>query len=272
MRPCVWQHRRQGDKGAFDEGLAFSVGACHGAWRGGVHCHFCGNSGSNGCADERCSRCEFHRRRQENRGSIYKKNAPSRDTSPGQLYTQITQHAPFPVFLSADEERAQRAVDDGFAVANSRFTFAIGKIVLWSKNPRLVTGPETLEKPTFRKIAIANPAAAPYGLAAIEAMKALGVYETLQPKIVQGNSIAQTYQFIDTGNAELGFVALAQIVGHAGGSRWPVPEKLYTPIRQDAVLLKTGEHAEAALAFLAFLKGPEATRIIQSFGYGTVAD
>jgi molybdate transport system substrate-binding protein len=192
--------------------------------------------------------------------------------STGQLYTQITQHAPFQVFLSADEERAQRAVEDGFAVADSRFTFAIGKIVLWSKNPRLVTGPETLEKPTFRKIAIANPAAAPYGLAAIEAMKALGVYATLQPKIVQGNSIAQTYQFIDTGNAELGFVALAQIVGRAGGSRWPVPEKLYTPIRQDAVLLKTGEHAEAALAFHAFLKGPEATRIIQSFGYGTVAD
>jgi molybdate transport system substrate-binding protein len=192
--------------------------------------------------------------------------------STGQLYTQITQHAPFQVFLSADEERAQRAVEDGFAVADSRFTFAIGKIVLWSKNPRLVTGPETLEKPTFRKIAIANPAAAPYGLAAIEAMKALGVYEILQSKIVQGNSIAQTYQFIDTGNAELGFVALAQIVGRAGGSRWPVPEKLYTPIRQDAVLLKTGEHAEAALAFHAFLKGPEATRIIQSFGYGTVAD
>jgi len=98
------------------------------------------------------------------------------------------------------------------------------------------------------------------------------VYETLKPKIVQGNSIAQTYQFIDTGNAELGFVALAQIVGRTGGSRWAVPEKLYTPIRQDAVLLKTGEHADAALAFLAFLKSPEATRIIQSFGYGTAAD
>jgi molybdate transport system substrate-binding protein len=108
--------------------------------------------------------------------------------SSGQLYTQITQHAPFEVFLSADEERATQAISDGFAVADSRFTFAIGKIVLWSKNPQLVTGQDTLERPSFSKIAIANPAAAPYGLAAMEAMKALHVYDALRPKIVQNSS------------------------------------------------------------------------------------
>jgi len=189
--------------------------------------------------------------------------------SSGQLYTQITQHAPFEVFLSADEERPKLAVSEGYAVADSRFTYAIGKIVLWSKNPQLVTGPETLKQPTFRKIAIANPAAAPYGVAAIEAMKALGAYEVLQAKIVQGNSIAQTYQFIDTGNAELGFVALAQVISRTEGSRWLVSEDLYTPIRQDAVLLRTGQDTDAAKAFFSFLKGPDAIRIIQSFGYGT---
>jgi molybdate transport system substrate-binding protein len=189
--------------------------------------------------------------------------------SSGQLYTQITQHAPFEVFLSADEERPKQAISDGLAVADSRFTFAIGKIVLWSKNPRLVTGQDTLERSSFNKIAIANPAAAPYGLAAIEVMKALRVYDALRSKIVQGNSIAQTYQFVDTGNAELGFIALAQIVNRTEGSRWLVPANLYAPIRQDAVLLNTGQDNEAARAFLAFLKGPEATHIIEAFGYGT---
>ena len=158
------------------------------------------------------------------------------------------------------------------AVPDSRFTYAIGKIVLWSSDPRLVTGQETLEQAKFRKIAIANPAAAPYGAAAIEAMMAMGVYDALQSKIVQGNSIAQAYQFVVTGNAELGFVALAQLVGNDKGSRWEVPQKLYTPIRQDAVLLKTGQDSEAAKAFLAFLKRPEAIRVIQSFGYATPAD
>jgi molybdate transport system substrate-binding protein len=192
--------------------------------------------------------------------------------STGQLYTQITQHAPFQVLLSADEERAKKAIEDGLAVPESRFTYAIGKIVLWSLNPQLVTGKETLEKATFSKIAIANPVAAPYGAAAIEAMKAMGVYDALQPKIVQGNSIAQAYQFIVTGNAEVGFVALAEVVGQRAGSQWVVPQNLYTPIRQDAVLLKTGQNEEAAKAFLNFLKEPEALRIIRSFGYGTATD
>lgn len=186
----------------------------------------------------------------------------------GALYTQITQAAPFQVFLSADQATAKRAIDEGNAVAGSQFTYAIGKIVLFSKNANLVKGEDTLKAGTFQKIAIANPAGAPYGAAAVEAMRKLGVYDALARKIVQGDSITQTYQFVDTGNAELGFVALAQVVNVAGGSRWTVPETLYTPIRQDAVLTRAGANSDAAKAFLAFLKGPEAALVIEKFGYG----
>ncbi len=188
--------------------------------------------------------------------------------SSGQLYTQITQDAPFQIMLSADDERPKKLVADGLAVADSRFTYAIGKLVLWSKTRDYVKGEDTLKTGAFAKLAIANPSAAPYGAAAVETLKALKLYETLQPKIVQGNNIAQTFQFIDTGNAELGFVALSQLAGEPAGSRWVVPQALYTPIRQDAVLLNKGEGNEAATAFLAFLKGPEARAIIEKFGYG----
>jgi molybdate transport system substrate-binding protein len=189
--------------------------------------------------------------------------------SSGQFYTQITQDAPFQVFLSADQERPEKAVAEGFAVPDSRFTYAVGKLVLWSRDPKVVTGPDVLKQGTFSKIAIANPAAAPYGAAAIETMKALNVYDALQPKIVQGNNIAQTFQFIDTGNAELGFVALSQVIDRSEGSRWLVSANLYAPIKQDAVLLKKGAGNEAAKAFLAFLKGPEAAAVEAKFGYGT---
>jgi molybdate transport system substrate-binding protein len=189
--------------------------------------------------------------------------------SSGQFYTQITQDAPFQVFLSADQERPDKAVAEGLAVPDSRFTYAVGKLVLWSRDPKVVTGPDTLKQGAFSKIAIANPTAAPYGAAAIETMKALNVYDTLQPKIVQGNNIAQTFQFIDTGNAELGFVALSQVVDRSEGSRWLVSANLYAPIKQDAVLLKKGAGNEAAKAFLAFLKGPEAAAVEAKFGYGT---
>jgi molybdate transport system substrate-binding protein len=188
--------------------------------------------------------------------------------SSGQLYTQITQDAPFQIMLSADEARPKKLVADGLAVADSRFTYAIGKLVLWSKTKGLVKGEATLKAGAFSKLAIANPTAAPYGAAAVETLKALKVYETLQPKIVQGNNIAQTFQFVETGNAELGLVALSQIAGEPSGSRWLVPQALYTPIRQDAVLLKKGAGNEAAAAFLAFLKGPEARAIIERYGYG----
>lgn len=188
--------------------------------------------------------------------------------STGQLYTQISQDAPFEVFLAADDVRPAKAVEDGFGVEGSLFTYAIGKIVLWSADADVVTGPETLNAGNFDRIAIANPETAPYGTAAIEAMKQLGVYDVLRPKIVQGNNIAQTFQFVQTGNAELGFVALSQVASDAGGSSWIVPENLYAPIRQDAVLLKKGEKNAAAAAFLEFLRGSSATAIIEKYGYG----
>jgi molybdate transport system substrate-binding protein len=191
--------------------------------------------------------------------------------STGQFYTQITQDAPFQVFLAADDERPNKAIEEGSAVPGSQFTYAIGTLVLWSQEPELVQGEETLKSGDFTKIAIANPEAAPYGAAAVQAMKALGVYDQLEPKIVQGNNINQTFQFVETGNAELGFIALAQVARNAAGSRWVVPEDLHSPIRQDAVLLKKGADSEAAQAFIEFLKGPEAAAIIKEFGYGTDA-
>lgn len=190
--------------------------------------------------------------------------------SSGQFYTQITQDAPFEIMLSADDARPKKLVADGLAVADSRFTYAIGKLVLWSRADGLVEGEETLRAGRFGKISLANPAAAPYGAAAVETLKALKLYEALQPKIVQGNSIAQAFQFVDTGNAELGFVALSQVI-KAAGSRWVVPQDLYTPIRQDAVLLKTGADSDTAKAFLTFLKGPEARAIIEKYGYASGA-
>jgi molybdate transport system substrate-binding protein len=187
--------------------------------------------------------------------------------SSGQFYTQITQDAPFQVFLSADDERPKKLVEDGLGVADSRFTYAIGKLVLWSKNPNLVKGEETLRQAGFAKLSICNPVAAPYGAAAVETMQSLKLYDTLKPKFVEGANISQAFQFVDTGNAEIGFVALSQLAGNDSGSRWMVPQDLYKPIRQDAVLLKKGANNEAATAFINFLKGPEARGIIEKFGY-----
>jgi molybdate transport system substrate-binding protein len=159
------------------------------------------------------------------------------------------------------------AIDGGFAVPDSLFTYAIGRLVLWSRVVDVTNGEAALKAGNFSKLSIANPIAAPYGTAAIETMQALGVYDALKPKIVQGNSIAQAFQFVDTKNAEVGFVALSQLHGQTEGTRWEVPENLHAPIRQDAVLLKSGVDSEASKAFLAFLKGPEATAIIAQFGY-----
>ena len=185
----------------------------------------------------------------------------------GQFYTQITQGAPFQVLLAADDARPKKLTDDGLAVPGSRFTYAIGKLVLWSKTPGVVKGADTLKAASFAKLSICNPVAAPYGAAAVEAMKALKLYETLQPKLVEGATITQAFQFVETGNAELGFVALSQLTGPETGSRWLVPQELYSPIRQDAVLLKSGAANEAATGFIAFLKGPEARIIIEKYGY-----
>jgi molybdate transport system substrate-binding protein len=186
--------------------------------------------------------------------------------SSGSLYTQITQDAPFQIMLSADTERPKKLVDDGLGVADSRFTYAVGKLVLWSKSPDTVKGEATLKNPTFAKLSICDPAAAPYGAAAVETMKSLKLYDALQPKLVQGANISQAFQFVDTGNAEVGFVAASQLINR-GGSRWVVPQNLYEPIRQDAVLLKKGAGNEAATAFMQFLKGPEAHAIIEKYGY-----
>jgi molybdate transport system substrate-binding protein len=186
----------------------------------------------------------------------------------GALYTQITQDAPFEAFLAADEARPKRAVADGLAAADSLFVYAVGKLVLWSKSADAVKDESTLKTASFAKISICNPVAAPYGAAAVATMQKLGLYETLKPKLVEGADITQAFQFADSGNAEVGFVALSQLAGKTGGSRWVVPQDLYPAIKQDAVLLKKGESHPAAKAFLQFLKGPEAHEIIEKYGYG----
>lgn len=187
--------------------------------------------------------------------------------STGKLYTQISQDAPFDIFLAADQARPKKTIADGLAVSDSLFTYAVGRLVLWSRNADLVTGKDTLKTAKFDKLSICNPVAAPYGAASVEVMKALGVYGALRLKLVVGANVSQAFQFVDTGNAEIGFVALSQLAGNESGSKWIVPQDLYTPIRQDAVLLKRGSDNPAAKAFMAFLKGPEAKAIIEKYGY-----
>jgi molybdate transport system substrate-binding protein len=188
----------------------------------------------------------------------------------GGLYNQITQAAPFEVFLSADDTTPAKAIKEGFGVEGTSYTYATGKLVLFSKTEGLKLGEQTLKDGKFEKLAIANPKTAPYGTAAVETMQKLGVYDALKSKIVEGNNIAQAFQFVDTGNAEIGFVAFSQVALKPSGSRWVVPANLHKTIAQDAVLLKTGANNEAAKAFLAFLKGPEARNVIKKYGYGFV--
>ena len=186
--------------------------------------------------------------------------------SSGQFFTQISHGAPFEVFLSADTERPEKAEQQGLGVAGTRFTYAVGRLVLYSKTPGLASA-GTLKSGRFEKLAIADPKAAPYGQAAVETLQRLKLYDQVKPKIVTGSSITQAYQFVATGAAELGFVALSQVVDETGGSRWIVPANHHTPIDQQAILLKTGQGSEAAKAFLAFLKGPEAKAIVKRYGY-----
>lgn len=185
----------------------------------------------------------------------------------GQFYTQITQGAPFEILLAADDQRPARAVNEGYGVEGTVFTYAIGQLVLYSPDKDEVDGVNVLKQADFQRLAIANPETAPYGAAAIQVMKALGVYDSLKPKIVQGQNIAQAYQFVETGNAEIGFVALGQIAQSNIGSRWIVPQELYNPIRQDAVLLIKGQDNPAAIAFIEYLKGDVAAEIIRKYGY-----
>ncbi len=189
----------------------------------------------------------------------------------GKFYAQIKAGAPFQILLAADQETPARLEQEGGAVVGSRFTYAIGKLVLWSAKEAIVdANGDVLHRGGFDHIALANPKLAPYGAAAMETMKSLGVADTLAPKFVQGENIAQTYQFISTGNALLGFVAMSQVYEDGklkGGSAWIVADKLYSPIKQDAVILEKGKDSVAAKALLAYLRSPQGLRVILAYGY-----
>lgn len=189
----------------------------------------------------------------------------------GKFYAQIRNGAPFEVLLAADDETPAKLEQDGTAVAGSRFTYAVGRLALWSARPGLVDDRgEVLRKAGFRHLAIANPKLAPYGAAAVEALTALNLLGAVQAKFVQGENIAQTHQFVASGNAELGFVALSQVMkdGKLGeGSAWVVPAGLHQPIHQDAVMLGKGRGKPAAEAWLSYLKGERARAAIRGYGY-----
>ena len=191
----------------------------------------------------------------------------------GKLYAQIKSGAPFDVLLAADERTPTKLEQEGDAVTGTRFTYASGKLVLWSARPGLVDEQgRVLFTGNFRHLALASPQLAPYGAAALQTLTALGLRNTLEPRFVQGESIGQTYSFVATGHAELGFVALSQVIenGRIGrGSAWLVPASLYQPLRHDAVLLARARHNPAASALLAFLKTDKAQTVIRSFGYET---
>jgi molybdate transport system substrate-binding protein len=190
--------------------------------------------------------------------------------STGKFYAQIKNGAPFEVLLSADDATPTRLTADRLAVAGTQFTYALGKLVLWSAKPAVVDASgEFLKKARFEHIALADPKLSPYGAAALQAMKALGVHEALTAKIVTAENISQSYQFVASGNALLGFVALSQVLkdGKIEGSAWLVPAKLYQPIRQDAVILEKGKGKPAAEALMKFLKGDKAKAVIRSYGY-----
>jgi molybdate transport system substrate-binding protein len=189
----------------------------------------------------------------------------------GKFYAQITNGAPFEILLSADDETPAKLVKEGYGVAGTPFTYAIGKLVLWSADPKLVDAKGAiLKKGGFKHLSLANPKAAPYGAAGMQVMTKLGVADSIKPLIVQGENISQTHQFISTGAAELGFVAYSQVIknGQIGsGSGWVVPSNLYDPIRQDAVILAKGKDKPAAIALMNYLKGEKAQAVIKSFGY-----
>ena len=189
----------------------------------------------------------------------------------GQLYAQIQNGAPFEVFLSADESTPAKLDNEGLGVSDSRFTYAIGSLVLWSAKPDYLDGSDAVLKANqYKHLAIANPKAAPYGLAATEVLDKLGLSAAVKDKLVEGQNITQAHQFIATGNAELGFVALSQVLEGGklkGGSAWIVPAKYHEPIVQDAVVLKRAANNPAAKAWMALLHSAGAKDLIRSYGY-----
>lgn len=189
----------------------------------------------------------------------------------GKFYAQINNGAPFDILLAADDSTPARLEDEGTGVAGSRFTYAIGSLVLWSAREGYVDPQgRILADGDFRHLALANPKTAPYGAAALEALERLGLRERLQPRFVQGENIAQAHQFVASGNAELGFVALSQVTEDgriARGSAWVVPADQHAPIRQDALLLRHGEGNPAAQALLDYLRGDTAAALIRAYGY-----
>ena len=191
--------------------------------------------------------------------------------STGGFHVQISNGAPFQVLLAADEETPLKVERGGLGVEGSRFTYAIGKLVLWSRQPGFVDDKgDVLRRGKFEHIAIANPKLAPYGAAAVETLTRLGLLKDVQPRLVQGENIAQTYQFVATGNVPLGFVAMSQVIADgkiSRGSAWIVPAEFHTPIRQDAILLAKGKDAPAAIALMRFLRSDKARALIRSFGY-----
>lgn len=191
--------------------------------------------------------------------------------STGKFYAQIKNGAPFQVLLSADDETPARLEQEGLGVAGTRFTYAIGTLVLWSARDDFVDAAgEVLKKNAFQHLAIANPRLAPYGVAAVQVLDRLGLHAALKPRLVQGENIGQAYQFVASGNAELGFVALSQVMKDGritGGSAWIVPAGLHAPIRQDAVMLAPGKNSAAAQALMKYLRQPRARAIIKAYGY-----
>lgn len=192
--------------------------------------------------------------------------------STGKLYAQIRQGAPFQALLSADAKTPARLEAEGLAVAGTRFTYAVGKLALWSADPGRIGphGCSALLDPKLRFVAIANPELAPYGVAAREALQAMGLWNTIQPRIVMGQNIGQVHSMVASGSAEIGFVALSSLLSpraRAAGSRWEVPQRMFTPIRQDAVLLNPGRGHPATAAFLEHLRSPRSRTVIEAFGY-----
>lgn len=189
----------------------------------------------------------------------------------GRLYAQIANGAPFDLFLAADQATVAKAESEGLTVPGSRFLYATGQLVLWSARPDLVDKQgQVLRQDGWRRLAVANPRTAPYGAAAMQTLAQLGLTQALAPRLVQGESIAQTYNFAHTGNAELAFVALSQVLEGGrlkGGSMWVVPAQYHEPIRQDAVLLKRGARNEAARALVKLMQSPAGQDLIRSFGY-----